>query len=121
MQDRERPGLLENVAEANRVKEIFSVVIDATDPVNHDQFAFEQAFEPFVEGLVFGKPSMATQIKPITVQMDGTTQTANKGITLQDGNLPTVRRYFMSGSQAGGASPEDNGMFFIIVHNQVFP
>ena len=120
MQDCQRTGLLENVTELNRVEEIFSVVIDATDPINHDQFAFQQALEPVVECLVLGKPPMATQIESISVHMDGTTQAANEGIALQHGNLTTVRRYFMPGSQAGGTSTENNGMFFIIVHNQVF-
>ena len=58
---------------------------------------------------------MTTQIKSISVSLDGTTQSTDEGVTLQHGDLSTVRCNLMTRRQTGWTTSENNDVFVISV------
>ena len=54
---------------------------------------------------------MATQVEPISVSLNGATQSADERVAFQNGGRSIISSNLMTGRKTGQTSPENNGVF----------
>src|SRR5579859_5942420 len=110
MQYRKRPGLFQDVGKTDRIEKIFAAVVNAADPVHHDDLVAHQSTEPGIEVLILGKPAMPAKIELVSFVSHGTTQAADIVVPFQYGHFCAIDAQFMARGQPGRSSAQYHHM-----------
>ena len=99
-----------------RVKKEFSIIVDTANSLDLNNLTCHQVAKPVVQILIFCKPPVSTEIKPIAFILNRSAQTAHKLVFFEYGYVTTLGADFVTGGQATRTPSQDDNVFGLVAH-----